>query len=137
MAQITLSLEEYQILVDARKEAENKTASLQHALADLKLIASDPGTVKALTDLARHALTLARFAVGNLPPESTRGWPVESLEIIGSLLPALPTFTVDDGDLGREFHSFAQEVRRFDRRHAAMMKSKPESETCSNSSSDS
>ncbi len=119
MAQITIDLTEFDALRDARKAAEENAARLERELIQARLNAGDALTTKGLTKIARSAMTIARFAVANLPPESTRNWPSSALREISELIGILPDYSTDDGEMAGEFRAFASEVERFEKWRAS------------------
>lgn len=117
MAQITLSLEEYEEIKRAKALAEQEFADISKAMIDLRMN-SDGGVMAlhGLCSLTRKALSVACFAVANLPPETTRGWPTKTLRELAALIPILPDYTVNDHDLMNELVAFAIEAEAQDQR---------------------
>jgi hypothetical protein len=112
MASHTLNDEEYQGILIARKTAETRAAALEAELIRVKL--EDPANRLApLNALARAQLEVIRFAVANLTPETTRGWPTKALERIAALLPTMPDVTADDRDLATELLSFMRDCESY------------------------
>lgn len=110
---VTLSFEEYANIKLARETAEAEAAGLRADLVKAKN--EDPsGRINQLGELARELIQVLRFAVGNLPPETTRHWPFRSLEAAAKLLPWLPDFTPDDNTLAIELKAFANEVMKYE-----------------------
>lgn len=108
-----MELGEYESLKQARVIAENETARLQKALINARL---DDDAVQRLTSLARHALSITRFAVENLPPEMIKNWPYRELRMLAELMPGLPDHNgLDDDSLAIELRNFAGECERFER----------------------
>lgn len=112
MASHTLDDEEYQALQRARRGNEERIATLEAELVLVKQ--EDPANrIKPLMQLARAELTIVRFAVANLNPESTRGWPTAALDLIADLLPTLPDYSADDGDLANELRAFKRDCEQY------------------------
>ena len=111
-AHITMDLAEYEQIKQARTDAENVAAKLRE---DLKLAMLAKPDLGSLTELSRNLLTVARFAVGNLPPETTKGWPCDALRTASQLLQALPDHSLDDASLAIELRNFADEAATFER----------------------
>ena len=126
MAQITMSLEEYTALTDARRHAEIEAAVLREQ-AKTAAIGDPKGQVAQLIAQARHMLTVCRFAVANLPPTEVRGWPTDALRTIARALPSMPDFDIDDGDLMGEWLAFADEADAAARARAQKLQSLTES----------
>jgi hypothetical protein len=112
MASHTLTDEEYGDLINKREEAWQRCAQLDRELAIAK--AQDPANrLVPLNKLARAQLHIVRFAVANLNPENTRGWPTKALEEIADLLPTMPDFKADDSDLATELRSFSRDCAAY------------------------
>jgi hypothetical protein len=112
-ATVTIPLDEWDEEKNRRVTAENEAAALRKQLVDLKLESGDPKITKALTELSRKLLDGVRFAIAQMPPEATKGWPAESLREAVALLPMLPDYSTDDSDLAREIKAFAAECDRY------------------------
>jgi len=124
MAKIEMTLEEYNELVAKRVAAENELADVKKQLTDARAtsLAIETGgesAAKRLDKLVRDAVTVVRFAVANLPPETTPGWPVNALQSVAANLDALPTFSIDDRDLHSELRAFAREAESHEVRRAS------------------
>lgn len=115
-ATVTIDYAQFQEIQNKRNDAEKRVAELEAQVAKLKLAGGGDVSVEKLTLLARQLMEIARFAVGNLPPESTRGWPVGALTTSANLLKELPDHTIADQEMGIEWMSFASEAERFERR---------------------
>lgn len=108
MASHTLDDEEYQGILNARQTALDDCAKLRAELALAKQ--QDPADrIRPLNMLVRDAFTIVRFAVANLNPENTRGWPVNALEGLADRIAALPDYTTDDGDFANDLRAFARD----------------------------
>ncbi len=130
MASVTLSMEEYDALKNARRTAEAEVAALRDQLAAAR--AQDPaGRVQALHALARDALTIIRFSVGNLPPSMIKGWPHATLKAFADAMSDLPDYSSDDESIAMEFRLFAEEARSHEERRARNqnLQSSPDSGT--------
>ena len=115
MAEITMTLEEYKKLDSARDEALREVSTLRAQLVDAKLSAvvdSNQTSIRRIVELTRALLEISRFAVGQLPPETNKGWPIESVKRASVLLVELPDSTVDDVSIASEFRAFAIECER-------------------------
>ena len=113
MASHTLNDEEYQKLLEDRRCAEVRASELE---AEIKRVREeDPANrVEPLRVLARHMLTIVRFAVANLPPVEIRGWPTKDLFAIADRLATLPDYNVsDDAVLMNELRAFADECESY------------------------
>jgi len=118
-ATLNLSMSDYTMLLNRVKEAEQEAAEARVALQAQRL--EDPtGRVPALTTFARECLTIARFAVANLPPETIRGWPVEALRRMILGLKDLPDYTVNDRDMALDLLNFADECEQHEIRRRAL-----------------
>lgn len=118
-ATLNLSMSDYTMLLNRVKEAEQEAAEARVALQAQRL--EDPtGRVPALTSFARECLTIARFAVANLPPETIRGWPVEALRRMTLGLKDLPDYDVNDRDMAIDLLNFADECAQHEIRRRAL-----------------
>jgi hypothetical protein len=115
-AAVTMGLDEFQSLQDARMKAELEVAKLKQQITEQKITASDP----ILIVVARAALEVTRFAIANLPPESTVHWPTDALRSIGDNLPSMPDASHDDQEFAITMITFAEECDRFERRGKAL-----------------
>lgn len=111
-ATVTVPYNEYQAIQEAKLQAELETAKLRQQLTSSKIEASDA----ALFEIARAAIEIVRFAVGNLPPESTKHWPIAALRVVASRLPLMPDAGVDDQELALTLVNFAHECDVYEKR---------------------
>lgn len=115
-ATLTMTLADYQELLNARKRAEQEVADVREELARAKLV--DPtNTIAGLTKFARDCLTVAQYAVANLPPELNKGWPYEALIRVCENIDVLPDCSTNDRDMAIDVINFAKdcedhEIRR-------------------------
>ncbi|MGH7178286.1 MAG: hypothetical protein ACREJC_12975 [Tepidisphaeraceae bacterium] len=108
-ATLTLTLADYESLKAQRTKAEDDLAVVTKQLAEARL--EDPsGKLAPLNQFARDCLTIVRFAVANLPPETIRGWPYEELKRICQTLHVLPDFSTNDRDMALDVLGFAREA---------------------------
>lgn len=81
--------------------------------------AYDPtNKVTELYAAVQAALPVVRFAVANLPPEMSPGWPYLALHSIGTMLQTIPGATVTDIELGLELVSMSREIAPFEQARA-------------------
>lgn len=112
MAQHTLNDEEYASLINGRADAQKRAAELEAEIKRVRL--EDPANrIEPLNELARHAFTIIRFAVANLNPENTRGWPTEAVHAVADLIPTIADRTTDDHDFANELHAFARDCEQY------------------------
>jgi len=115
-ATLQMTLVDYNSLLDARTKAEQELASVRNELAAAKLV--DPTeTIAKVTAFARDCLTIARFAVANLPPEMIRSWPYEALLRLCETIHVMPDYSINDRDMALDLVNFAHdceahEIRR-------------------------
>jgi hypothetical protein len=117
-AKIEMSLDEYKAVENERDTALKEVARLRAELIDAKLnvvVEGSDTNVRKLVTLTRALLDVTRFAVGQLPPETHKGWPFAALKTASDLLPVLPDHTVDDISIANEFRSFVKEGERVER----------------------
>ena len=111
-AQITMSLEEWNNELNARALVEGELAKLREELNAARRTSFESISLNAdkLDAAVRASLVLTRFAVANLPPEVTPGWPVAALQEVIEALPVLPSFGLDDADLVIELRAMARDI---------------------------
>jgi hypothetical protein len=114
-ATVTIPYTEYENEKKARRAAEQKLIELEAKLSSMKVEASDPH----LISMTKYTLSVVRFAVASLPPESIKGWPFTALREIALLLPIMPDATQDHTELAMTLETFALECERYElrRRH--------------------
>jgi hypothetical protein len=115
-ATVNIPLSELMELQRAREVAELEASKLREQLRQETTAASD----QVLLTMARAGIEVMRFAVANLPPESTKGWPLEAMRTIATNLPLMPGATIDDGELSVTLASFAKECEVFEQRRRAI-----------------
>lgn len=118
-ATVTISLTELDELRRAKIDRENELAACKRELAEAKLNTSDDKTTRTLTELARNAIKVAAFAVSQMPPEATKGWPSAALRKVVELMPMLPDHDQNDCELAMDFTAFASECERWERYRAS------------------
>jgi hypothetical protein len=120
-ASMTMPFSEYQELLAARTRAEQEAAEVRAELAAAKLV--DPtGVVTGLNAFARNCLTIAQYAVANLPPELNKGWPYEALLKICEHINILPDYDVNDRDMALDVINFARDCEAHELRRRAAPK---------------
>ncbi len=115
MGQHILNDDEYNEIKNREKTALDRCAELERDLVAAKR--ADP-RVRDLEALARDLITVMRFAVANLPPETTRNWPRTELTMIATHLQALPSYGSDDETLAIELRAFVDSCIDADRKRA-------------------
>jgi len=110
---LTLSLEDYNNLQQAKSAAEQETAAVRKELEIAKGVSGDERVAK-VTAFARHCLTLARFAVANCPPTEIKGWPFEVLRKLADTIDVLPDYSLDDRDLAIDLRAFARDCEELE-----------------------
>lgn len=114
MAKIELSMEEFKQLENERDEARRENVELIRRLTEAKLDSGE-GAVRSLTELGRALLTVVRFAVGQIPPESVKHVPTKELHKASELLAVLADHSVDDVSIASELKVYAMECERLER----------------------
>lgn len=115
-ATVNIALADLQELQNHRSKAEAEVAKLRQELASQKVEASDQTLLRA----ARAGIEITRFAVGHLPAECTKGWPIEALRSLVALLPRMPDATAHDDELAITLDIFAKECDVFERRRSVL-----------------
>jgi hypothetical protein len=109
-APVTIRLSQLDDMRAQVRMANEHASKLEGELAQARTL--DPtGRVENLTELARDLITIARFAVANLPPIEIRKWPWAALEMVANGLQHLPDYSDDDSVLKGELMAFAADVR--------------------------
>lgn len=117
---INLTLEDYNVLQDAKRQAENEAAGLRKELAEARLDVGNDGSTRALVASVRGALDIVRFAVANMPPETVHGWPIAKLIEVSHSIEKLPDASSDDVSFAIELRKFATECELIERQRQAM-----------------
>jgi hypothetical protein len=114
MAQVTLEMSEYQRLVNAKTEADERVAALQKELDAFRSL--DGATIDLMLKAGLLAAkSVVEFAVANLHPESVRDWPRVDLVAFAN---AVETFATDqrDRDRAQIWRTFAYECEGWERK---------------------
>ncbi len=117
-AKVEMPLDEFQAIERARDNAQREVVRLKQELTDRRLNTTIAGTdvsVRNLVELARDLLVVARYAVGQTPVETNKGWPLDALECATNQLMLLPDFSDDDLAIVNAFRDFVAEGRRTER----------------------
>lgn len=118
MPTLTLSPEEYESMMQIRRDIEAENARLKTELIEERGKNGD-ARIAALATATHAAGRIIAFAVANLPPEAIRGWPADELTIFAKWFEELPRFTTEDDELRNEWRAFAEECRKLETRRAA------------------
>lgn len=111
-ATVNIPMDEFQALQHSKTSAEAEANNLREQIRTMKVQASD----QTLLVVARAGIEIVRFAVSQLPPESTIGWPTLALSKIASLLEDMPDANADDSELAVTLAGFARECEAFEER---------------------
>jgi hypothetical protein len=112
---LTISMEEYQALIEGRNKAEREAAEANAQAIAARM--SDPtATVEKVTAFARQCLTVVNYAVANLPPEVNKGWPYEALTRVCEMMNVLPDFGPNDRDMAIDMLNFANDAKTLELR---------------------
>ena len=115
---LQLSLDDYNAMQLAKTKAEEETAKVRKELEAAKFVDGDERVAK-VTAFAREALTVARFAVANLPPEMIRSWPYEALLRLAETINDLPDCSINDRDMAIDLAAFARDCEAHEIRRRA------------------
>jgi len=118
MPTLTLTPEEYETMLQTRREAEAENERLRHELVAARGLDGNE-VITALTQLVRHAMPIISFAVANLPPETIRGWPTGDLARLADGLENLPDFAPADDELRLSWNDFVCDLRMLERQRTA------------------
>lgn len=112
---LSISLEEWNAALAAKQQAFEETVAVRKELEIAKGVNGDERVAK-VTTFARHCLTIARFAVANLPPETIKRWPYDSLRGLANTIECLPDFSTDDRDMAIDLLDFARHCEELELR---------------------
>jgi hypothetical protein len=90
------------VKMQQRADAGDRLATeLRAEIASLRAqqITGDPKLVRTLLDGLLAARTSVLFATGQLPPESTRGWPADAVRKLGLALREIKHLVPEETDL--------------------------------------
>lgn len=107
---VTIRLSQLDEMRAQVRAANERAADLEDELTRERV--KDPtGRVEGLSVLARDLITIARFAIANLPPIEIRKWPWMVVETVANGLHHLPDYSDDDSVLKGELMAFAADIR--------------------------
>jgi hypothetical protein len=119
-SEVKLTMADYQMIIDGRAQAEKDAAALREELKAARMI--DPtDTIQKVTTFARDAMVVARFAVSNLPPETIKSWPYETLKRVAETMNVLPDFDTNDRDLTIDLLAFARDCEQYELRRKGLI----------------
>lgn len=111
-ATITLPYERFKEIESQYRAARADAETLRRELA----AATRPEGMAEVEPFVMAALEIVQYAVGNLNPESNRGWPVGALRRVADNLAELaPNYPGDIDSLVITLRAFAREVDDVDR----------------------
>jgi hypothetical protein len=113
---VSIPYSEFQAIQEAKWKAETDLALMKQQISEQKISSSD----KTLFEVSRAAIEIVRFAVANLPPESTVRWPTTALRVVATRLPSMPDAGPDDDELMITLKRFADECDQFETRGRAL-----------------
>jgi hypothetical protein len=88
-ASITIPYMEWEEVRSARAKVEEELAEVKAKLQEARLGGNDADT-RRLAEALENLYPVVQFAMANLDPIATRGWPHEALAQFAKLLPDLP-----------------------------------------------
>jgi hypothetical protein len=110
MAEVTMSLIEYQELQSQRDEARDRCAQLEKRIHEVEM--TDPSDrIPPLVECVQAALPIVKFAVGNMAPETVRGWPYAELQAFAERLETMPGADTRIREYALEFRNFILEAK--------------------------
>lgn len=119
---ITMDQSEYDALQKQIIEARNDAAKARDELLEERRKPVDE-RVAALTEFNVAAKEIIDYAVANLSPEFSRGWPAEAMDVVAKGVTTFGAVTSRDHERSVIWRQFADSVRDFDRRWALAMMS--------------
>jgi len=108
MAEVTMSLQEYNDLLAQRDQARREYAELQEQIRTTA--SQDPATADLLK-CVKAAIPVITFAVGNLDPATVRGWPYGALKTFAVGLDCLPGADTCMKEYALDLRNFIYEAR--------------------------
>ena len=108
-ATITLSYEAFRTLQDKAADLERQLVTMQTTQTQTKLADTGEEGAKILAGLLA-ARRVVGFAISELPPESTRGWPLVELRAFAEMLRDVRCDDPDVPESGRDFLRFVDEA---------------------------
>lgn len=108
MAEVTMSLQEYNDLIAQRDQARREYAELQERMC---ATASQDSTTGDLLRCIQAAIPIITFAVGNLDPATVRGWPYGHLKTFAEGLEGLPGVDTRTKEYALDLRNFIYEAR--------------------------
>lgn len=109
MAEIKMTLQEYNDLINQRDEAIKRAAEAEKREAEVRLQGGDSDLTARLSDAVLAALPVVKFASGNLDPRTVRGWPYPELETFAEAIETLPGVDAPTKETALEFRNFVHE----------------------------
>jgi hypothetical protein len=104
---VTVKLSDFDRLRDQLREAQNKNYTLEKQLHEA-LIADPSGVGKVLFDGFHAAIKIVQFAVGNLDPQATIGWPHRALVDVANAIEKIPGVDIHVSEMPGELRHTAQ-----------------------------
>jgi hypothetical protein len=114
---VTIDLTDYDKLRNERQAALEEGARLRAEIVETKLGDLDSETRKAVA-VARAAIEVARYAMGNLSPEFAKHWPYDDLRKLADAMDVMPSSGINDHDLAHEMRHFARDCETWERNRA-------------------
>lgn len=112
-AKIEMSLADWQELQQAKEALERRVTELKKTIDDVRL--GEAGSeAHAFRDAFSQAMEIVRFAIANLDPLSTRGWPVESLRAVCDHIEARPGVDESAREAVGDLRLFCLEIEKFE-----------------------
>ena len=106
-AKIEITVEQLDQLRAMARDAEARAAAAEARAAQLAV--SDPdGRLRKFADVIENALPIVSFAVSNLDPTITKGWPYRALFDFGAALLDMPGVTSTVREYAMEFQAVAR-----------------------------
>ena len=112
-AQVTMPLEELDVIKARASDAEALAITLQKQLVEARMSAAD-GEVRRLCESMRAAMEIVGYAVANLSPETHRRWPSNALRKLAEGILIMPDRTPYDLEMAHELTKFAAECETWD-----------------------
>lgn len=123
-ATINLPLSEYMEWQKLIGERDKRIAELEAAVRTEQ--ERDPEQrVIAMVKALKAVVPVVQFAAGNLPPETSPGWPYEALHTFANCLIEIPGGDQNLIELGRDLAILAREIEPFEKARARGERAEP------------
>jgi hypothetical protein len=114
---VTITLDKFDSMRKAGEELSARVAQLQEELiaAKKEAISGSSEKLDEILSLWRASMQVASYALANLMPSMSRGWPFNALRAMAAGIRKLPDVTPFEFELATEYEKFAGECEEWER----------------------